>query len=372
VASFAFSNWRNRLLGSARFRAVAQKIPVFQLFARAQANELFALCSGFIHSQILAACVRLDLFERLRDGPRDAASLALELSLPADRAQHLFAAAAALELLESRPDRRIALGRHGAALLDNEPVLAMVRHHALLYEDLQKPLDLFRGSSEPTRMARLWTYAGASSAPRIDVETDTDAAREYSELMAVSQSMLAGQILDAVSLKPYRSLLDIGGGSGAFSMAAARRWPHIEITLADLPAVADLARSAVLEAGLGQCIDVCAADATSDPLPTERDLVSLIRILHDHNDDRVMALLTAARRALKRGGTLLVAEPMAGENRAGRLVDAYFQIYLLAMGSGRPRTPERLAELISEAGFRRVRRRRTQVPMITGVLLATR
>ncbi len=368
MASFAFSDWRNRLLGSVRFRTLAQKIPVFHLFARAQANELFALCSGFIHSQILATCVRLDVFERLRNGPRDAASLAGELSLPADRAEHLFAAAAALELLECRPDRRIALGRHGAALLDNEAVLAMVRHHALLYDDLQRPLDLFRGSSDPTRMARLWTYAGASDGPPADV----DAAREYSELMAVSQSMLAGQILDAVSLKSYRSLLDIGGGSGAFSMAAARRWPHIDVTLADLPAVADLARSAVLEAGLERRIDVCAADATSDPLPAGRDLVSLIRILHDHNDDRVMALLAAAHRALKPGGTLLVAEPMAGESRAGRLVDAYFHVYLLAMGSGRPRTPERLAELISEAGFRRVRRRRTQVPMITGVLLATR
>ena len=368
MASFALSDWRNRLLGSARFRELAQKIPVFQLFARAQANQLFALCGGFIHSQILAACVRLEVFERLRDGPKDTASLAAELSLPADRAEHLFAAAAALELLENRSDRRIALGRHGAALLDNEAVLAMVRHHALLYDDLQEPLELFRGSAAQTRMARLWTYAGGSD----ERGANAEAAREYSELMAVSQSMLAGQILDAVSLRSCRSLLDIGGGSGAFSMAAARRWPHLDITLADLPAVADLARSAVLEAGLQQRIEVRAVDATSGSLPAGQDLVSLIRILHDHDDDRVIELLGAAHRALKPGGTLLVAEPMAGGGRAGRLVSAYFHVYLLAMGSGRPRTPERLTELLSEAGFRRIRRKRTQVPMITSVLLAIR
>ncbi len=82
-------------------------------------------------------------------------------------------------------------------------------------------------------------------------------------------------------------------------------------------------------------------------------------------------LLAAARRAVRPGGTLLIAEPMAGEGAAGRLVSAYFNVYLLAMGSGRPRSPAELGAFLREAGFRRVRRRRTGVPMITEVILAT-
>lgn len=368
AASFTLADWRNRVLGSARFREIAQKLPFFQQFARAQANDLFALCGGFIHSQILAACVQLELFERLKSGPERIDALCAELSLPPGRARHLFSAAAALELLECRPDDKVALGRHGAALIDNPGVLAMVRHHALLYEDLLRPVDLFRGPPAGTNMAKLWAYAGSPDGG----DVDASAAREYSELMAVSQAMLAGQILDAVPLKAYRSLLDIGGGAGAFSMAAAKRWPNLDVAIADLPPVAALARKAVKRAGLENRIDVFAADATTGPLPDGFDLVSLIRILHDHDDDRVMALLASAHTALRRGGTLLVAEPMAGRGRSGRLVSAYFQIYLLAMGSGQPRTPGRLAEMLHSAGFRRVRQRRTQVPMIAGVLLAER
>ena len=371
MASVVLADWRNRYLSSARFREWAQKVPIIQLFASSQANELFRLAGGFIHSQVLLTCVRLDLFERLRHGPVPAEELTRDVGLSATGAEHLYTAAAALELVELKPGNRLALGRQGATLVDNPGVLAMVRHHALLYEDLVDPVGLFRGQGGSTRMARLWAYAGESDTGEAS-ELDHAAVREYSDLMAVSQAMVAEQILGAVSFRSYTSLMDIGGGAGAFAMAAARRWPRLDVAIADLPQVADLARQRVRAAGLDRRIDVFGADATRDRLPDGYDAVSLVRILHDHDDDKALSILDTARTCLKKGGTLLVAEPMAGSGRAGRLVDAYFSVYLLAMGSGKPRTPKQLAGLLGEAGFRRVRRRRTSVPMISGVLLATR
>ncbi len=277
------------------------------------------------------------------------------------------AAAEALGLLEHRDGDAVGLGRRGATLLDNPGVLAMIRHHAMLYEDLADPVALFRGDRNDTRMANLWAYA----LPGDSREIDRRSVQEYSELMAVSQVMVAEQVLNAVSLRRHASLLDIGGGSGAFAMAAASRWPSLDVTVVDLPPVADIARDRIQKAGLQSRIDIFGADASRDPLPDGFDVVSLVRVLHDHDDEMLRLLLAAARRAIRPGGTLLVAEPMAGEGSAGRLVSAYFNVYLLAMGSGRPRSPEELAGFLREAGFRRVRRRRTAVPMITEVILAT-
>ena len=305
--------------------------------------------------------------ERLRNGAVPAERLGREAGLSEAGAAHLFAAAEALELLEYRDGGEIGLGKRGATLIDNPGVLAMIRHHAMLYEDLSDPVALFRGERKDTRMADLWAYASSDSPERMD----TGAVNEYSELMAVSQAMVAEQILGAVTLRRYTSLLDIGGGSGAFAIAAASRWPRLDVAVADLPPVADIARARVRSAGLDSRIDVFGADATRDPLPDGFDVVSFVRVLHDHDDDVVRKLLKAARRSVKPGGTLVIAEPMAGQGRAGRLVSAYFNVYLLAMGSGRPRTPRELAGFLREAGFRRVRRRRTDVPMITEVLLAT-
>ena len=368
LARPALNDVRNRFLSSAKFRELAQKIPLIHRIASKQANELFRLAGGFIHSQVLLACVRLGLFERLRDGPVAIDTLIRDLSLSAAGARHLFDAATALELVERRSGDAIALGRQGATLIDNPGVLAMIRHHALLYEDLTDPVSLFRGKSGPTRMAKLWPYAADDAG----ADLDDRAVREYSELMAVSQDMVAEQILAAIPLRRCRTLLDIGGGDGAFAIAAARRWPRLDVTVVDLPQVAELARARVVNAGLDARIEVIGADATRRHLPDGHDVVSLVRILHDHDDDKAMALLEAAYRAVRPGGTLLVAEPMAGPGSAGRLVSAYFNVYLLAMGTGEPRSPERLADMLRDAGFRRVVKRRTAVPMITGALLARR
>jgi demethylspheroidene O-methyltransferase len=254
----------------------------------------------------------------------------------------------------------------GAAMVANPSVRAMLEHHALLYDDLADPVPLFAGERGPGALAGLWPYA-ATNRPRGLEEADV---ARYSALMAESQAMVAEQVLEACPLGDVRTLLDIGGGSGAFAMAAAARWPGLRITVADLPAVASLARGRVEEAGLSARIAVVAADAVTDVLPGGFDVVSLIRILHDHDDARVLELLSAARRALGPGGLLLVAEPMSDAPGAGPLIESYFSVYLLAMGSGRPRTSGEIGRLLRRSGFRDFRRRRTGLPLVASVVTA--
>lgn len=359
---------RNRLLTNPGFRRWVQKTFIGQWIANRQAYRLFRIASGFVHSQVLLACVRLDLFERLRHGPRTLTAIADELALPADRSRHLLDAASALGLLEARANGSYGLGMLGTAMTDNTPLTALVRHHAALYEDLVDPVSMFASDGPSRRMAELWPYATADT-PR---SLDADAVGAYTTLMASSQSMIAEQVLNAVSLRRYRSLLDLGGGAGAFVAAVAERWPHLELTLADLPAVAEIARQRLDAKGMRERIGVIEVDAAKDTVSGTYDVVSLVRILHDHDDERVLRLLATARAALVPGGLLLVAEPLAGKRPPGDLIDAYFSIYLLAMGSGRPRRFEALSGLLEKAGFTRIRRRPTRVPLITSVVVARR
>ena len=107
-----------------------------------------------------------------------------------------------------------------------------------------------------------------------------------------------------------------------------------------------------------------------DPLPTGADLVTLLRVVHDHDDAAVLCLLRAVHAGLVPGGRLLLAEPMSGTPGADAMGDAYFGFYLLAMGQGRPRPIERLEALLREAGFARVRRIPTRQPLLVQVLTA--
>ncbi len=71
-----------------------------------------------------------------------------------------------------------------------------------------------------------------------------------------------------------------------------------------------------------------------DPLPEGADVITLVRVLHDHDDQVVLRLLSEAARVLSEGGTLVVAEPMRGPGAEARVADAYFGFYLRGMGRG--------------------------------------
>jgi demethylspheroidene O-methyltransferase len=99
-------------------------------------------------------------------------------------------------------------------------------------------------------------------------------------------------------------------------------------------------------------------------------VVSLIRVVHDHNDDAVATLLRAAYNALPPQGVLLLAEPMVGTPGAEPVGDAYFGFYLLAMGRGKPRTPQDLQALLKQAGFAGSQLVRTRQPLQSRLIVA--
>lgn len=364
--------FRDRLLASPRFRALAAAFPLTRPIARRRAAALFDLCAGFVYSQVLLACVRLGLLERLARGPRAEAELAAALALAPEALARLLAAAAGLGLVERRGpaggEPAWGLGPQGAAFLGTPGLAGMVEHHALLYADLADPVELLRRPPGAARLARYWPYAGAAAPERLGPAE----VAPYSALMAASQPAVAAEILDAYPVARHRRLLDLGGGEGAFLVAAAARAPHLALVLVDLPAVAERARQRLAAAGLGERVEVVGADFRRAALPAGADLVTLVRVLHDQDDADALALLRAAHAALVPGGTVLVGEPMAGTRGAERVGDAYFGFYLLAMGRGRPRRPEEVAGLLRAAGFVRPRLRRTGLPLVASVMTARR
>jgi demethylspheroidene O-methyltransferase len=183
--------------------------------------------------------------------------------------------------------------------------------------------------------------------------------------------MVAEMVLGAYSFGRHCCLLDIGGGDGSFLIAAGQSAPKLQMKLFDLPEVAAIARDKFAAAGLGARVDVTAGDFRKDPLPRGADIISLIRVVHDHDDDVVVDLLKRVREALPDGGTLIIGEPMSGFAGADS-VSAYFGMYLLAMGSGRPRSLAALRQLLITAGFSSIHRRPTRIPMIASMIVAHR
>ena len=357
---------RDRWLSSPQFQRWAAAFPLTRPTAQRRARELFDVCAGFVYSQILFACVRLKLFELLAAGPRTAASIASTLQLPAPSTDRLLEAAVSLRLVEKRTAGRFGLGTLGAAMVGNPAVSAMVEHHTLLYGDLHDPVRLLRGEQGHTALGKYWAYATCDTPAALP---SNDSA-EYTALMRNSLALVADEILDAYPLDNHRCLLDVGGGDGSFLIAAGARYDRLQLRLFDLPPVAERATRRFAELGLEARARAVGGDFLLQPLPSGADVVSLVRVIHDHSDVGAAALLAAVHRALPPRGVLLLAEPMMGTPGAATVGDAYFGFYLLAMGRGRARTPAELKDMLAVAGFTTVQSLRTRQPLQSRLLVA--
>ncbi len=354
--------WRNARLSDPRFQRFAADFPLTRSTAHSRASRLFDVIAGFVYSQVLVACVRLDLLNALKSGPRRVEDLASGLQLNAPDLSRLLRAAAALDLVECLGSE-YALGSQGAALLGNAGLAEMISHHDRLYRDLQDPVALLRRGRGDS-LATYWPYATSDTPENV---SNTEVAA-YSALMAATQPSIAADILDAYDMRRHRTIMDVGGGEGVFLSYVGMRWPHLRLMLFDLPAVVERAQNTLQP--MAARTRFSAGNFLTDPLPRGADLITLVRILHDHDDVGVARLFSSARAALEPGGRLLIAEPMCRESGSDRVADAYFGLYLLAMGRGQARHLRDLRDRAVHAGFRRVRELQVRTPGLLRILVA--
>ena len=242
----------------------------------------------------------------------------------------------------------------------------MILHHRTLYRDLENPVAFFRGETE-TELAGFWPYvfgAGAAADPTV--------AATYSQLMADSQVLVAADTLAAVSFAGTRTLLDVGGGTGAFLAAVGMAWPGLKLALFDLPAVAPGAQARFETADMSDRLTIHPGSFRDETLPAGADAISLIRVLYDHADATVRSLLTSVYAALPPGGRVIISEPMTGGDRPERAGDAYFALYCLAMRTGRARSAAQISDLLRGAGFTSINTPRACRPFVTSVISAVR
>ncbi|MEM6308397.1 MAG: methyltransferase, partial [Pseudomonadota bacterium] len=210
-------------------------------------------------------------------------------------------------------------------------------------------------------LAHFWPYVfGAGGA------TDPNITQTYSDLMADSQMLVAQDTLRTVDFRPITRLLDVGGGTGAFLTAVGHTHPAMDLHLFDLPAVSPGAQSRFRAAGLDKRTTIHTGSFRDDPLPKGADAISLIRVLYDHGDDTVQALLSKIYDTLPPGGRIIVSEPMTG-CRAG---DVYFALYTLAMRTGRTRSQVEISKLLQLVGFENIQTPAPRRAFVTSVVCA--
>jgi acetylserotonin N-methyltransferase len=158
-------------------------------------------------------------------------------------------------------------------------------------------------------------------------------------------------VVSAFDLSQFRRMVDLGGGTGHFALAARELYPQLAVSVFDLPGV------------IPYCtVEAIAGDFFTDPLPPA-DLYSLSRVLHDWSEDKIRLLLGKIFAALPAGGALLVAEILLDEGKTGPVHALMQSLNMLICTEGRERSLGEYTALLRDAGFREVRAKRTGTPL---------
>ncbi|MDA8585508.1 methyltransferase [Rhodobacteraceae bacterium] len=354
--------WSSRLIASHKFQRWAAGFMPTRGVVRREGEALFDLLSGFCQSQVLMALVQLDIPQMLLDDPLTVDELAVRCEVPLPRMVILMRAAQALQLVKQKRGKRFALARRGAALVGVPGLAAMIKHHDILYRDLADPAAFFRGETQ-TELADFWPYVFGG-------DMDAAVADTYSDLMAQSQELVADDTLRTLDFSGVSTLLDIGGGSGAFLEKVGHKYPKLNLMLFDLQKVVPAAHPRFATAGMTARVRIAGGSFVHDPIPEGADAISLVRVLYDHSDSTVADLLARCHDALPEGGRLYISEPMSGGDAPTRAGDVYFALYTLAMQTGKTRSVAEIASLCVSAGFEIVAKPKPFRPFVTGCLMA--
>jgi (2Fe-2S) ferredoxin/predicted O-methyltransferase YrrM len=308
-------------------------------------DDLEALVRGFMSSRAVLTALELDIFSTIADGGT-AEEVAASISADTRATEMLLNALVSLKLLEKSDGqfRNTAIsGRYfRAGSKDNaRPGLLHTAH-------------LWHRWSNLTETVRTGTPAPC--------QRDTGQTRDFIAAMERNASERAAAVVKAVG-NGIRRMLDLGGGSAAYSIAFARAIPGLHSCVLDVPEVIGLTESYIQRAGLSDRIGVTGGDMLSSPLGEGHDLVLLSAICHMFSPEQNRALLKRIHAALAPGGRVVVQDFILEADKTSPRFAALFSLNMLVntQGGASYSEPEYTAWM-KEAGFATVERMRLPGP----------
>jgi predicted O-methyltransferase YrrM len=174
--------------------------------------------------------------------------------------------------------------------------------------------------------------------------------------MDVIATGLAPQIVAAVNPGSSKALLDVGGGSGTYTLAFLQAAPGMKATLFDRPEVIKIARQRLGEAGALSRVTLVAGDFYRDELPEGHDLAFVSAIIHQNSPKENLNLFVKVFRSLVPGGRIVVRDHVMEPDRTHPKEGAVFAVnMLLSTSGGRTYTYDEIKAGLAQAGFISIR-----------------
>ncbi len=339
---------RDRMLAARRAQDAAGVLP----------DELNERIRAFQESRVILTALELDAFTAVGTGA-SAAEAAAKMGTDCRATEMLFHALAGMGLLRKQD-----------AAFHNTPVTA--RYFTAASPDSAR-LALLHTANIWLRWSTLTecVQTGRPASHQEMAARGTDWTEPFIAAMHRNAALRSGPVVQAVGAASVRRMLDVGGGSGAYSIAFAQANPALRAEILDLPAVGPIAERHIASAGLQSRIQVRTGDLRVGPFGKDYDLVFVSAICHMLSPGENRDLFRRAHQALAEGGRMVIQDFILEPDKTAPKIATLFALNMLVgTAAGSTYSEPEYVEWLRGAGFREIRR--LQLPGPAGLIVGLR
>jgi predicted O-methyltransferase YrrM len=306
-------------------------------------DDLERRIRAFQESRVLLTAIELDLFEALGRGAT-AADVAEALHTDPRATEMLLNAVASLGLIEKRGE-----------VFGNTP-------EATQYFTRRSPDDVRMALMHQVHLWDTWSTLTECVRTGTSVRRRSGARpQEWTGAFIAAMHAIASErapsMVEAVGAANVRRMLDVGGGSGAYSIAFAQANAALRSEILDVGDVVPIARGHIAKAGLTDRVAVREGDLRTGAFGTGFDLVFISAICHMLGADENRELVARSFAALGPGGRIAVQDFILDPDRAGPRQAALFALNMLVgTRNGNAYAEQDYVSWMGEAGFQGIRR----------------
>lgn len=308
---------------------------------------LFEGYFGLMASRTLIAGVNLGIFTALDEQADDAIGLAGRLELDPRGVDALLIALHAMGYLDAVEAGYRPSGK--------------ARKHLL--PDCSQPLDVVVGGFAVDMWEAFTNIedairAGGDAELHDERPADDPFWERYMRALLQLADLRSATLTALIPASDPKTLVDLAGGHGGYSMAMCERHDGLKATVVELEGAARIGRKLVAQRGMSDRVEHVVADIFEGEFGDCYDVAMANSILHHFEPERIGILLGRARDALAPGGTVAIIEqerPAEGER--GEQVGALTGMLFYLTSRVRTYSASELTSMVEAAGFERVRAR---------------
>jgi hypothetical protein len=323
--------------------------------AQAQA-VLQQMTNGYWATQIIYVAAKLGIADLLNSGPLGIQALAESTETHGPSLYRLMRALASLGVVREREAGDYETTALGRCLVRGSPGALQAR--AIL--NGEEWYAAWGGLLQSVRTGET-AFDHIVGKPFFEhLAANAKSASVFNEAMASSTEGAARAVADAYDFSRFKTIVDVGGGTGAFLAGILQANPHARGVLFDQPNVAAAAGGLLTSAGVADRCDVVGGDFF-EAVPGGGDVYMLSWIIHDWDDDRSVAILKNCRRAMAHDARLLVIEQVIPPGNEASLSKLY-DLHMLVLSGGRERREDEYRDLLAASDLQLARVIPTDVP----------